>query len=89
MLKSKAQEFAHLSTITPKRLDQILDALSWDFKHCGGENGSFAVGDFAEYAPENYLSSIVQVLESSPLKVSFLEQNSKFGVPRGELFTIA
>ena len=82
--------FQHISTLSSRRLGQLLAALYWDSAaFCGGANGSFAAGDYAEYVREGFVSTLVQVDRNHKTHLVVrpvgCETNSTFSVPPSEL----
>jgi hypothetical protein len=49
--------FEHISSLSRRRLSELLMALQWDsLQICGGANKTFNVDDIAEFSRENYWS---------------------------------
>ena len=90
----KAQNsFQHLSTLSSRRLGELLFGLSWDSAaFCGGTNGSFAANDYAEYVQEGFVSSLVKVVRDHKthlvVRLVGCETNSAFTVRPSELFSV-
>ena len=93
-MHSEAQlSLNHISTLGKRRLGQLLAALRWDANpFCGGADGSFVAGNFAEHAREGYVGTVVEVLsaDQTRLKVRvFPAANSAFHPEPSELVPIA
>jgi hypothetical protein len=63
-MHSEAQlSLKHISSLSKRRLGQLLAALRWDATaFCGGADGSFVAGNYAEHTREGFVGTVVEVL---------------------------
>lgn len=90
----KAQHnFEHIHSLGGNRLRELVRALEWNStQFCGGANGVFTSGNYAEFSRENYMSCVVKI--KTVVETRFWVEtvgpysNSSFLVQRDQLGTI-